>query len=230
MIPTKEVHVHGYGPLLVPTDTTAHELDGEACINEVCGSMYEYPREKVEDVHSALDIGHNIGIATVWMFHWWPAMRSVVAYDPNPGCGELAKQNIRQVLDGFPDRRIYIHTEAVTADPAPMFHLDERWGCGHTDPCVVPLGDRKPDGEPFSVPAVHPRDLPPADVIKLDAEGVEGDVVDHYKWWAGVKVLLTEWHSEANRDKIRTLASRMGWRCAKGGGDGDKGTECWVRP
>ena len=229
MIPTKEIHVHGYAPLLVPTDTEAHRLDGEACINEVCGSMYEYPREKPEELYSMLDIGHNIGIASVWAFHWWPMMRVVYAYDPNPGCGELATKNARQVLDGFPDRRVHIHTVAVSADPTPRFQLDKRWGCSYTDPCVVPLGDRAPDGEARDVPAIHPDTLPPADVVKLDAEGVEGDVVDHYKYWNGVKVLLVEWHSDRNRDALRALAAWLGWRCVKGGGDGEKGTECWAR-
>lgn len=230
MIPTKEIHVHGYLPLLVPTDTEAHMLDGEACINEVCGSMYEYPRASVEDVRTMLDIGHNIGIASVWAFHWWPDLRVVYAYDPNPGCGEIATKNIQQVLNGFPHRRIYIHTEAVTADTSPMFQLDARWGCSYTDPSVVVLGDRSPVGDPVSVPAVHPRDLPPVDVVKLDAEGVEGDVVDHYAHWDTVKVLLVEWHSVENREKIRALAARQGWTHAKDGGDGDKGTACWTRP
>jgi FkbM family methyltransferase len=229
-IPTKEVHAHGYMPLLVPTDTKAHELDGEACINEVCGSMYEYERDAVEQVYSMLDIGHNIGIATVWAFHWWPLLRVVYAYDPNPGCGELAKKNIRQVLDGFPERRIYVHTVAVTADPLPLFHPDERWGCGYTDVSAAALGDRVPAGEPTRVPGMHPNELPPADVIKLDAEGAEGDVIEHYKYWDGVRVLLVEWHSHAHREAVRALATRQGWKHAKNGGDGEKGSECWVRP
>lgn len=229
MIPTKEVAVHGYSPLLVPTDTEAHRLDGEACINEVCGSMYEYPRSSVENVTSMLDIGHNIGIATVWAFHWWPDLRVVYAYDPNPGCGEIAKKNIKQVLDGFPNRRIYIHTVAVTADPAPMFQLDKRWGCSYTDTSVVVLGDRAPEGEPVAVPAIHPKHLPPVDVVKLDAEGIEGDVVDHYAHWETVKVLLVEWHSHANLAKIRALGQRLGWKRAKNGGDDVKGAECWVK-
>ena len=178
MIPTKEIHVHGYGPMYVPTDTEAHRLDGEACINEVCGSMYEYDRAAVEDCYSMLDIGHNIGIASVWAFHWWPQMRTIYAYDPNPGCGELATKNVKQVLDGFPHRHVYIHTVAVTSLPVAMFQLDERWGCGYTDHRVVELGDRKPVGEPVQVPALHPAELPPADVVKLDAEGVEGEVFE----------------------------------------------------
>ena len=229
MIPTKEIHVHGYGPMYVPTDTEAHRLDGEACINEVCGSMYEYDRAAVEDCYSMLDIGHNIGIASVWAFHWWPQMRTIYAYDPNPGCGELATKNVKQVLDGFPHRHVYIHTVAVTSLPVAMFQLDERWGCGYTDHRVVELGDRKPVGEPVQVPALHPAELPPADVVKLDAEGVEGEVFEHYKYWDGVKVLLVEWHSHRAREALRALATKQGWRHVKNGGDGEKGAECWAR-
>jgi FkbM family methyltransferase len=231
MIPTHQVHVHGYEPLLVPADTDAHRLDGEACINEVCGSMYEYERAAVEpDVYSMLDIGHNIGIVCVWAFHWWPNLRVVYAYDPNPGCGEIARQNVQQVLRDFPERRVHIHTVAVTSDPNPMFQLDARWGCSFTSPDVVALGDRKPEGPAVPVKAIHPADLPPADVVKLDAEGVEGEVIDHYKYWDGVKVFLVEWHSNENREKIRALGARLGWRHVKNGGEDVKGSECWVKP
>ena len=80
------------------------------------------------------------------------------------------------------------------------------------------------------MPAVHPRDLPRAQALKLDAEGVEGEIIDHYPWWDGVHVLMIEWHSHEDRLKMLALAHAQGWRLAKNDcGQDMQGVACWVR-
>jgi hypothetical protein len=67
--------------------------------------------------------------------------------------------------------------------------------------------------------------------MKLDAEGAEGDIIDHYPHWDGVRVLMIEWHTHEARVKMHDLAKRQGWRLAKNDcGDDVQGVACWVRP
>jgi hypothetical protein len=49
------------------------------------------------------------------------------------------------------------------------------------------------------VPIVHPRDLPPAECVRLNIGGREREFIRHYPHWAGVSILYVEWHEELRR-------------------------------
>ncbi len=247
-IPTRGLHVPGIGTFQVPVDTEAHSIDGEVCVKEICGwrdpelaraeggwgervgQCYSYlNRAAIEDVRVVLDIGHNVGAFTVWACRcWWPdSVEAVHAYDPNPGCAEILRRNLALVQRGI---EVHVHTAAVTSDPSPALQIDARWGCSSIIPRMSAHPDRKADGERVSVPAIHPRDLPAADAIKVDAEGVEGEIVEHYRHWDGVKVLMIEWHSVADRLAVYAMAERSGLVLVKNDcGEDPQGVGCFVR-
>ena len=247
--PTETYHVDRIGDFLIPTDTETHRIDAQNCIIGTVGRYdpvqarkegtwgerisQEYSwvgRTQVEPVESFLDIGHNVGGSSVWAARvWWPdTLKEIHAYDPNPACAYFYERNAWLIQRG-----IYVawHTEAVSADPSVKFHCDERWGCSWTHEEGLDLDVRRLDGAPYEVPIVHPRDLPPADCLKVDAENCEGDIVDHYAHWGGVRVLLLEWHSQVNRRKVFALAERLGLKLVKNDcGEDQQGVGCWVRP
>ena len=58
-------------------------------------------------------------------------------------------------------------------------------------------------GERIKVPVTHPRDLPPADVVKIDVEGAEATIVSHAEF-SGTSLLLLEFQHRRNLDVIKT--------------------------
>ena len=98
----------------------------------------------------------------------------------------------------------------------------DNWGGGYTHGVT----------EGLEVPALHPRDLPPCDVLKVDAEGIEDELTAEYQHWAGVRVFLFEWHHVEHRGRIMQ-------RCVDAGlvqWSADQGEQCgigqqvWGRP
>lgn len=248
MIPTCPIFIEGIGTFVVPVDTPEHADDGEKCVRSVCGwrdrqlalsegawgdrcgQEYSYRRVAAEPVRTVLDIGHNVGGFIVWATrYWWEdTVQAVYAYDPNPGCSELAAENLRLVPRGV---AIELNCSAVTAEDSPTLTIDVRWGRSSTHDVL----NAHPDSiasERVPVRAVHPRDLPAVDAMKIDAEGAEEDIVDYYPHWGGVLVLMIEWHTHKARVKLRALAARQGWQLAKDdcGDESVQGVACYVRP
>jgi FkbM family methyltransferase len=245
--PTAQHHVDRIGDFLIPTDTEAHRIDAIKCIDGTVGRYdpvqarkegtwgerisqeYSYPRERIEPVRVFLDIGHNVGGTSVWAARvWWPdTLGAIFAYDPNPACGHFYDKNASLIQSGV---TVYRHEQAISVDPRPVFHCDTRWGCSYTHAEGLDLEPRQLDGDPYEVAAIHPRDLPYANAIKCDAEGCEGDVLDHYTYWGDVHVLMLEWHTQVNRLKAFALADRVGLTLRKNDcGDAQQGVGCWVR-
>jgi hypothetical protein len=61
-----------------------------------------------------------------------------------------------------------------------------------------------PDEQTFSVAVLHPRALPPADVVKLDVEGAESEIL-RYMDLSKVALILLEYQDDANRLAIKNL-------------------------
>lgn len=237
MMTYRAVMVDGIGTFMVPDAPEERARDSEFTVRSIlgwpnaaqalsegstsgrCGQEYSWLGTLKPVVRTMLDIGCNVLSATVWAARvWWPdSLEEVWAYDPLHVVIECARENLALVQRGI---KVHLHESAVTADPAPLFLEDVRTGCSRTH--------RATSGVP--VHAVHPRDLPAADAIKIDAEGVEGDLIEHYPHWAGVRVLMIEWHSHEHREAMHALASREGFVCVKDDcGKSEQGVACWVR-
>jgi len=134
-----------------------------------------------KEIGSVLDIGANIGAFLVWArARWKPA--EMYAYEPNPSAAAYAKMNCPSME---------LHIAAVTRESFPVLTLYEDWGCSSTHF----LDDHGP-GYHLAVDAVHPRDLPSVELLKIDCEGSEVDVLAHYPHLHQVKACLYEFHNE----------------------------------
>ena len=147
-----------------------------------------------------MDVGHNLGAFAIWACKcWWPGLITRVdAYEPNAKALEIALLNTL----GLP---VVARWAAVTVDPEPLFcerGADGRanWGGGRTS--SVTYGER--------VQAVHPRNLPSADVLKVDAEGVDLEVFENYQHWSTVKIAMFEWHHVEHREPMQDICRSAG--------------------
>jgi FkbM family methyltransferase len=244
---TKPLFIEGIGEFLIPSTPEARAIDSEKTVRGVCGRYdpelarqekawghrvgqeYSYlGRAAPEAVRTIVDIGCNVGSYFVWACRvWWPdSVQSVYAFDPGQSVIDCAHEN-RSLVQRC--TCVQINRMAVTVDPAPMFRECVRTGCSHTAPGGIRLEDE--GYEPVEVPAIHPRELPPCDALKCDAEGVEGEIIEHYPHWGGVKVLQLEWHTHEHRQAAFALAAREGLRLMKNDcGESEQGVGCWVRP
>jgi hypothetical protein len=96
---------------------------------------------------------------------------------------------------------------AVTSQGAAKLFVNDDWGCSRTY--------EQDDGRAVDVPVRHPKDLPPCDILKADAEGVELEVFEHYPHLDGVRVAIYEWHRHEHRDRIGPICEAAGLRRAR---------------
>lgn len=186
---------------------------------------YSYPRATPEDVRSIVNVGVNLGAYLVWaMTEWWPGrIAQAYGYDPNAKVLEFAKRN----CEGLP---VELHAVAVTTAPSPVtFHEFEDWGASRTN--MTGVGDvHGITLDRIQVPTLHPRDLPPADVLQCDAEGVGHEVFFEYPHWSGVKVASYETHHPEERRIMQSMCEAAGLRMVRGNPAGpDNDVRVWVR-
>ena len=111
------------------------------------------------------------------------------------------------------------HPVAVTTDARPLFFVDHFWSGGQTA--------GRTDGVPVS--ALHPAALPPADVLKCDAEGVEAEVLEHYRTLADCLAVVYEFHTPRLRTRCRELMrERTKMRLVRAENVATYGTDIWV--
>ena len=209
------------GPMLVPAHPEERSRRSEECVREVLDTqIYSYPRDRPEDVSVLLDVGHNVGAWTIWACNkWWPGqIKCVHAFDPNASAVRIAVQNTSAASTGW---RVIGKRAAVTIDPAPLFLEETDWGGSRT------YGQ----STGVAVPVVHPRDLPPADVLKCDAEGVEVEVLNWYRHWDRLKVVMFEYHETRFRKALMAICKANGFEMRRGNPNVcEVDTQCWVRP
>lgn len=174
----------------------------------VFGGEYSSP-ELPSKAGSVLDIGSGWGAFAVWASAKWPGA-GIDCYDPHEEASRYLAENAPWAT---------AHLAAVTTDEAPLYGVSWEWGSGHT-------AGRK---EGLVVAAVHPRDLPRADVLKSDCEGTEAEILEHYPHLAQLSALLVEWHSPALHARCHELvAARTALRCVLEAST-DYGVSVWVR-
>lgn len=204
------------GLFVIPGEPADRSRYSETCVRHVFEGEYNYERDRVEDVASIVDVGCNVGSFILWATQvWWPGrIQSIRAYDPNSAALTIAKIN----TVGLP---VMLHPYAVTSAEPPVFfkeHID--WGGSRT--CGEWSG--------IEVPSLHPRDLPAADVLKVDAEGVDPEVFEHYQHWDRVKVAMFEYHEEKDREPMMAACERAGLTMVRHHGSPPRqGIQIWVR-
>ena len=194
------------GPFLIPAEPEATSMHAERCCRSVFEGEYSYPRASVEPVQTMIDAGANLGAFTLWASAWWPTLGNVMAIEPNADAADLYRKNT--VAQAGPIIDLYVG--AVTTADCPISLSDEdNWGARH-----IVLGydrDRVPE-----VSKIRPYDLPPADVLKCDVEGVGAQVFMFYRHWAGVKVAMYESHHREEADMMADSCVRAGLHMVRG--------------
>jgi len=207
------------GPFLIPAEPEATSYHAERCCRSVFEGEYSYLRTAPEDVRTLVDVGCNVGAFFVWACAWWPSLRQIYGYDPNKAAIDLAFQNCGEFTAPVP---VVVTCAAVTSSRLGDAYLamDENWGASKT--FGVRSGTR--------VPVVDPGDLPAADVLKCDAEGVGHEVFSSYRHWGGVKVALYESHHETERIIMEHACRAAGLHMVRGNPENPDGdVRVWIR-
>ena len=203
------------GPFFVPAEPpeTRRICEGLSRLLWV-SDEYEHPDLPRDGIKRVLDIGAGWGAFASWVRKRWPGIESLDCYDPHAlGCGFVSAN----------DRKARVHNAAVTARPAARIHVGEDWGASST---------HFNDGRGVEVRVIHPRELPPCDMLKIDAEGVEAEILSEYPALGGARIVAYEWHTPALRAECRAICERRGgMRCLvdrDGPWGGSNGVAIWV--
>jgi FkbM family methyltransferase len=182
----------------------------------------EYDHDAIGEPDVILDIGAGWGGFAVWAAARWPRARRIICIEPHRQAFDLLKVNAAKIALSSPDRTVEFIEAAVTSDPDAVYSCHEDWGAGRTHGQTSGV----------RVPIIHPRDLPPCDLAKCDAEGVEAEVLACYAHWAGLKALIYEWHDRSLHDHCQAICEvRGGMRLASehpGPWGMDQGDAVWL--
>lgn len=184
---------------------------------KVLGGEYEFPDiPDLPRIERVVDVGANVGAFAVWAYLKFDGPW-IDGYEPNPDAARMCKANL-------PPGAV-VHNVAITTEAECKLYLGGDWGWSSTIQGVNPHEESSID-----VDIMHPRDLPPCDLLKIDAEGVEYAVMSFYKYWDRVKICMFEWHIESHRTEIERFVESQGLRCIVSRFDRvNLGQEIWVR-
>jgi FkbM family methyltransferase len=184
------------GPFYVPMKPQKTREICEAIAYEVWNGEYAHP-DLPSGLKRIIDIGAGWGAFAVWALSQHPGAE-IDAYEPHDRACELLRRNAPSVR---------VHQMAVTVQSTAKLSVGEydsmdNWGARTVHGMTT--------GQ--SVAVLHPCDLPPCDLLKIDAEGVEPEIVENYPHLDGVQVLLYEFHNAEHRKQLRTFCERAGFR------------------
>jgi FkbM family methyltransferase len=185
-------------PAVIPLTFHAPRSVTTGVIDEVLRGEYEsgYTGEQL----TVLDIGANVGAFSIWAAHRWPGS-TVDAYEPNPGTFALLERNTRTY------QMVRCHNRAVY----PSETRNERFffrGVGDGEAGLIGEvsktfnSDAISKGKRIRVPVLHPRELPSADVVKIDVEGAEAAIVTHADL-SNTSLILLEFQNRLNLTTIK---------------------------
>lgn len=192
------------------------------CVRKVLGGEYEYPiLPDAQPVRRVLDIGSSVGAFACWAFKRHGRAVFVDCYEPLPPAADLCELN---KPPGAKVHRVAI-TSKADVEPTVPLHLGSDWGLSSLDPTLNPRS-----GQIVTVPTMHPRDLPRADLVKVDCEGAEIDILGSYPFLDQVSVCMWEWHRERDRVPLEQLMVGAGLRLFKSVHECvSLGLQVWVR-
>jgi FkbM family methyltransferase len=154
------------------------------------GGEYESGVELVKP--RVLDIGANLGAFSIWAARRWPGC-GITAWEPHPDTFRMLCKNVGPwpVTD--------CRMQAVSAREEPRVYLyDGAHNCGEAS--LLKGSEQAESGR--AVDNCHASKLPPCDVLKIDAEGVELEVLRHYPHMRTCKLVLLEAHGRMARNEL----------------------------
>jgi FkbM family methyltransferase len=178
---------HGNQHIRIPLDCFATWAD--------VGTEYDFPAA-FDSPPSVLDIGANSG-AFMAFASWRLDARLVSCYEPNPAMQPYLEWNAQ-----WATCPVGI-TCAAVGDPA-LTRLYTHHNCPS-------MFSQSPDSchhheEDFiEVRVIHPRELKPHNVVKIDTEGAEGFICENLPFTPGL--LFVEYHTHELRQRVDAALS-----------------------
>lgn len=151
---------------------------------------------------TVLDVGANVGAFARWAHLRWPSS-TISAYEPDPQAFDLLTRNVR----GLPGIRcVNAAVAPVEQSSAPFV----RRAGGDVEAALVAFASEFltdiPSEQTIQVDVVHPRSLPAADIVKVDAEGAELAILSHLDL-SQVSLIMVEYHDLDRRHELERLTA-----------------------
>lgn len=137
-------------------------------LEKVMAGEYDVPI-RADRRLTVLDIGANAGAFALWAAKKWPGCL-VYAYEPHPVTFDLLQRNA-----SFAPQQI-VPIEAGIGVGSGYRQLFE--GANNSGEATIFPGNECSSGTSRLVEIRHPNTLPHADILKIDAEGVEPEIIE----------------------------------------------------
>jgi FkbM family methyltransferase len=155
----------------------------------------EYALQQALDPKLILDVGANVGFASVWFANRYPNAK-IIAVEPDPSNAAMLRQNVAP----YPNVRViegavwWENTTLALDDQGDKSGIQVRTGHGGIRAMTIPE-------------IAGPANI---DILKLDVEGAEKELFEHDPaWLANVGVLMIELHDRFKPGCSKALYSAL---------------------
>jgi FkbM family methyltransferase len=172
---------------------------------KICGAVEDVLKGEYESGYfgenlNILDIGANIGSFTLWANLRWPQSR-IHAFEPHPETFKMLTNNVKAL------NNITCHNVAVYPSEKKLELFWSRFA-GDGESGLVAYMEKTfqnlPQTQVIEVPILHPKELPEADIVKIDVEGGEVLVIENMNF-NKVSLFLLEYQNIENREAIKNI-------------------------
>ena len=167
-------------------------------VAEVLGGSYDAPYSGAGA--TILDIGAHVGAFTLWANMRWPGSR-LFAYEPHPQTFASLQRNTLQLPDVRCVRAAVYPSRQETLPFYSRFAGDGEAGVVDV---LQRIFNSLPEQGMFEVPVIHPANLPPADIVKIDTEGAEAAILEAMDL-EPVSLIILQYHFDEERERIKEL-------------------------
>jgi FkbM family methyltransferase len=164
----------------------------------------EYGITLPREPHTVLDIGAHVGSFTLWARQQWPSA-AITSYEPWPENAEMFRKNV--------GNQAQLHQRAVVGpkDFKPTIKMFR----GVNSLCNSVKSDYDTTAAHIRVKCVDASKLPPAEYIKIDAEGVEVEVIEALDL-RKTMALACEAHTDIDKAVIIEVMNQKGFALLSG--------------
>lgn len=146
-----------------------------------------------------LDIGANVGAFIRWAVQRWPDC-TIHAYEPEPNNFRLLKATCARLQNVG---QLYLNNVAIDRNQGTAILKNFGHNCGEFS--LYPMPGETPKGD-VEVDVKAAKDLPVADIIKIDAEGAEAVILPALRACGKldtVGAVMVEYHNEQDGKDIQ---------------------------
>lgn len=190
---------------LWPAEFIGPDLSPDHCRDVLEGS-YDVPFNP-KTPPKILDIGANVGAFARWADKRWPGAE-IMCYEPHPGNFAMLEKTRAGMPN--PDGRVLLYNQAVLNKQGRMPLVAGQFNCGEHSLCW----EKKEDSKFVEVDVMDAKDLPRADILKLDVEGAEAAILeslDKAGRLPGFSAIMLEYHADVIGAGVSALMKERGF-------------------